>query len=132
MLPVDEHSHGLNQRQMGEGLRQVPQALPGGGVDLLGIKQQRVAERQQLLAQGVSTPGFANQASALGKTHCGPHYVQLAAQVHAIQLPRFEQIKLTSATRTKGAHAQRIADLANALLTTALEHVWPILDSSKS
>jgi hypothetical protein len=45
----------------------------------------------------------------------------LAARVHAVELSRFEQIQLTAATGAKGAHPQHIADLANALLTTAVE-----------
>jgi hypothetical protein len=41
--------------------------------------------------------------------------------VHAIELSRFEQTKLTAATAPRGAHPQRVADLANTLLTTALD-----------
>jgi len=43
------------------------------------------------------------------------------AQVHAVELSRFEQIKVTAATGANGTYPQHIADLANALLTTVLE-----------
>jgi hypothetical protein len=42
---------GVDERQMGEGLREVSQVAAGPGVDLLGIQQQRAGVRQQLLAQ---------------------------------------------------------------------------------
>jgi len=51
-LHLDEHGYGLDECQVGERLREVPQVLARGGVDFLGVKLERPSEGQQLLAQG--------------------------------------------------------------------------------
>src|SRR6516162_1897026 len=51
-LHLDERRYGLDERQVGERLREVPQVLARGGVDFLGVKLERPGEGQQLLAQG--------------------------------------------------------------------------------
>jgi hypothetical protein len=53
------------------------------------------------------------------------------AQLHAVELSRFEQIKLTAPTGTKGVPPQRIADLANALLNNGPGHLGTTLDSKQ-
>ena len=52
----DELGDGLDEGQVGEGLRVVPEVLAAGGVDLLGVEVERAGEGQQLLAQ-VAGPG---------------------------------------------------------------------------
>jgi LuxR family maltose regulon positive regulatory protein len=48
---ADQVHDGVDERQVRECLRKVPQVPPGPCIDLLGIQQQRAGIRQQLLAQ---------------------------------------------------------------------------------
>src|SRR5215469_6656998 len=48
---VDQVDDRVDERQMGEGLREVPEVPSGMRVDLLGVQQQRACVGEQLLAQ---------------------------------------------------------------------------------
>ncbi len=50
-LGLNEPTHRVDERQVGEGLREVAEMLPGGGVDLFRVELERTGEGQQLLAQ---------------------------------------------------------------------------------
>src|SRR5580698_7630526 len=51
LLCFDEPAHGIYERQVGEGLREVPQMFPGLSVDLLGVELEGPGEVQELLAE---------------------------------------------------------------------------------
>src|SRR3984885_15901596 len=51
-LRFNEEREGFDEGQVGECLREIPQVLAGGSVDLLGIKVQWPGQRQQLLGEG--------------------------------------------------------------------------------
>ena len=88
----------------------------------------------------------AKRQRSVDRTAASPAYTCPADQAHSVELSRFEQAKLTAATGIKDARSQDVADLANALLTTALETCgrswtpaganapyrpisWPVVDS---
>src|SRR5208282_2276626 len=60
MVGLDEQRYGFDQGQVGECLREIAEVLACGDVDLLRVELQRSGEREQLLAQGVCTFGFAD------------------------------------------------------------------------
>ena len=62
-----------------------------------------------------------NGRGPFGRTAASPAYTSPADQAHSVELSRFMQAKLTAATGIKDARSQEIADLANILLTTALD-----------
>jgi len=51
----DQVHEGVDQREVRERLREVPEVTAGVRFDLLGIQQERAREGQQLLAQGAGT-----------------------------------------------------------------------------
>ena len=51
LVLADQVHDGIDQRKVGEGLREVPQVTAGMRVDLLGIQEQRTGLGEQLLAQ---------------------------------------------------------------------------------
>ena len=51
LLGADDVHHGVDQRQVGERLREVPEVTAGARFDLLGVEVQRAGEGQQSLAQ---------------------------------------------------------------------------------
>ena len=51
LFGADDVDHGVDQRQAGEGLREVSQVPSGMRLDLLGVQVQRAGEGQQPLAQ---------------------------------------------------------------------------------
>ena len=51
---------GVDQRQVGERLREVAEVSTRGGIDLLGVEQERTGERQELLAQAARAPDLAD------------------------------------------------------------------------
>jgi hypothetical protein len=63
LVLADQVHNGVDQRQVREGLREVPEVPARVRVDLLGVQQQRAGVGQQLLAQG---PG-AGQLPDLGQ-----------------------------------------------------------------
>src|SRR5580700_10953690 len=59
---LDEPAHGVDERQVGEGLGEVAQVLTGLGIDLLRVELQRSGEGEQLLAQGAGAFLLADHA----------------------------------------------------------------------
>ena len=59
---ADQMDDRVDEREVGEGLREVPEVTPGMRVDLLGVQQQRARVGEQLFAQ---RPG-AGDLSDLG------------------------------------------------------------------
>jgi hypothetical protein len=64
-----------------------------------------------------------NGRGPFDRTAASPAYTIPADQAHSVELSRFTQAKLTAATGIKDARSQEVSDLANALLTTALD-MW--------
>ena len=64
LLDGDETTPGIDQREVGERLREVAEVLAGGRVDLLGVEVQRTGERQQLLEQRAGAFDLADDARA--------------------------------------------------------------------
>lgn len=64
LVRPDQVHDGVDERQMREGLREVPEVTAGMRVDLLGVQEQRGGVGQELLAQGpgaVQLPDFGQR-----------------------------------------------------------------------
>src|SRR3954471_3553215 len=62
LVGADDVHDGVDQRQVGERLREVAEVPPGAGVDLLGVEVQRRRVAEQLLAQVTREPVLADLA----------------------------------------------------------------------
>src|SRR5919106_5607904 len=51
LVDTDQMHHGVDQRQMREGLGEVAEVQAAGGIELLGVQLQRAGVGQQLRAQ---------------------------------------------------------------------------------
>jgi hypothetical protein len=60
-LELDQLTDRVDQRQMRERLRVVPQVLPADGVELFGVQVQRAGQRQEFVAQAARAPVLADE-----------------------------------------------------------------------
>src|SRR5438094_6418913 len=60
LLGVDDVEDGVDQREVGERLREVAEVPPAARVELLGVEAERARVREQLLAEVVRTRELAD------------------------------------------------------------------------